>query len=45
MNWKGKVKEKSHPLKGKKVIQESYTISFTQDGQTFSYDPVIRLNS
>jgi hypothetical protein len=45
MNWKGKVKEKSQPLKGKKVIQESYTISFTQDGQTFSYDPVIRLNS
>lgn len=50
MNWKGKVKErkefhKLHPPKSKKgKHEESYTICFTQDGQTFSYDPVIRVN-
>jgi hypothetical protein len=42
LNWSGTVRKKEKKDKGKH--EETYTICFTQDGQTFSYDPIIKVN-
>ncbi len=50
MNWSGQIKPKAKHDKDKKekqkgIHEESYSISFTQDGQTFSYDPIIKVDN